>query len=89
LVVSASGGLLSEVWSFKNHGLFQNFGGDCVWGQLNVKTPLFNLWRFGNHLVKGLDGLDTVVGLLEETLAHVGYSLFVFSDLLGDAHQHA
>ena len=81
--------LLSKVWRLKDHRLFEDLGLDGVWVELDVETPRLDLVRLGNHLVQGLDGLDTVLWLLEETLTHIGNSLLVFSDFLWDTNQHA
>ena len=88
IILISAGSLLLEVWSFKNLRFFQNLRFDGVWVELNVETPLLDFLRLGDHLVELLDRVDTVMRLLEETLAHLGHGLLVFPHLLGDTHQH-
>lgn len=82
-------GLLGKVWRLKDLRLFEDLRLDGVWVELDVESPRLDLVRLGDHLVEGLDGLDTVLRLLEETLTHIGNSLLVFSDFLRDTDQHA
>jgi hypothetical protein len=43
----------------------------------------------GDHSVEVANGLDTVVGLLEQTLAHGGHDLLVLPHALGDTNESA
>ena len=81
--------LLHEVGGFINLGTLQDLGFDGIGGQLDVEAPLFDLFRLGNHLVELANAVDTVIWLLEQTLAHLGHSFLVLSDLLRDADEHA
>ena len=88
VVLIAASCLLSEVWRFENLWLLKDLGLDGVWVELDVEAPLLDLFTLCNHLVQLLDGVDSIVGLLEETLAHLSHSLLVFTDLLRNADEH-
>ena len=77
-----------EIRRFENLWLFQYLGFDGVRVQLDVQAPLLDLLRLGNHLVELLDGVDSVLRLLEEALAHLGDCLLVLTHLLRDANKH-
>ena len=81
--------LLHEVGGFINLWTVQDLGFDGIGGELDVKTPLFNLFRLSNHLVELANAVNTVIRLLKEALAHLSHGLLVLSDLLRDANEHA
>lgn len=88
VVLVAAGSLLLEVRRFVNHGFVEYLGLDRIRVELNVQAPLFDFLRLRNHLVELLDGVDTVLWLLEETLTHLCHRLLVLTHLLGDADEH-
>mmetsp|Transcript_12498 Transcript_12498/g.15983 ORF Transcript_12498/g.15983 Transcript_12498/m.15983 type:complete len:291 (-) Transcript_12498:1479-2351(-) len=88
VILVAACRLLLEVWCFINLRFLQNLGLDGVRVELDVQTPLLDLLRLGNHFVELLDGVDAVLWLLEETLAHLCDGLLVLTHLLGDADKH-
>ena len=88
VVLIAASRLLSEVWRFENLWLLKDLGLDGVWVELDVEAPLLDLFTLCNHLVQLLDGVDSIMGLLEKTLAHLSHSLLVFTDLLRNADKH-
>lgn len=88
VVLVSARSLLLEVWSLIDLGLLEDLGFNGVWVQRNFQTPLLDFFRLSNHLVQLLDRVDSIVRLLEKTLTHLGYSLFILPHLLGDAHQH-
>ena len=57
--------LSREIGSFINLWAVQHFSFDGVWCQLNVETPLFDLFALSNHLVELADAVNTVIWLLE------------------------
>jgi len=80
--------LLLKVRSFENLGLVQNLCLNRVWVELDVEAPLLYLFGRGNHSVELLDGVDTVLRFLEQTLAHLRNSLLVLANFLRNANQH-
>ena len=88
VILVATGGLLLEIRRFKNLWFFEHLGLDCIGIQLDVQAPLLDLFGLGYHLVELLDGVDSVLRLLEQALAHLGHGLLVFANFLGDADEH-
>lgn len=88
LVLIATGGLLREVGCLEDLRLLEYLGFDSVRVQLDVQSPLLDLLALGNHLVQLLDRVNSVVRLLEETLAHLSNSFLILPHLLGDSNQH-
>ena len=89
IVLISTRRLLLEVWCFKNLRLVQDFGLNGVRIELDVETPLLDLFTRGNHFIQLLDRMDAVLGLLEQALAHLCDSLLVFANFLRDANQHS
>lgn len=89
LLLTGIGRLLHEVGGFINLRTLQNLGFDGVRSQFNFKTPLLDLLALGDHGVQIADGLDAVVRLLEETLAHRGHNALVLAHTLRDAYESA
>ncbi len=87
-VLVAARGLLHKVRCLENLRLLKYLGFDGVWVKLDVETPLLDLFTRSDHLVQLLDGVDPIMGLLEETLAHLSHCLLIFTDLLRDADKH-
>jgi len=88
VVLAATGCLLLEVRRFVNLRLLEDLCLDGVRVELDVQAPLFDLLRLSDHLVELLDGMDTILGLLEEALTHLSHSLLVLTHLLGDTDKH-
>jgi hypothetical protein len=88
-ILVTTGSLSSEVGRLKDLWSFENFSVDGVRCQRNIETPLLDILALGDHVVQVADGLDPVVRLLEEILAHGSHHLFVFANFLGDSDQHA
>jgi len=88
VVLIATRSLLLEVGGLEDLRLFENLGFNSVRVELDVQSPLLDLLTFSNHLVELLDRVDTIVRLLEKTLAHLCDGLFVFADLLRDTDEH-
>jgi hypothetical protein len=87
--VSTTARLGSEVGGLINLGTFKDLGFNIVGLERNLETPLLNFFTAGDHLVELADRADTIVRLLEETLAHGSHGLFVLAHFLGDSYQHA
>jgi len=87
--VGVSAGLSLEVGRLKDFGSFKHLGFDAVGLKGDFEAPLLHFFRVSDHVVQLADRADTVVGLLEERLAHGGHGLLVLTHLLGDADQHA
>jgi len=88
LILVSAGSLLLEVGGLEDLRLIEHLGFDRVRVQLDVKPPLLDLLTLRDHLVQLLDRVDSIVGFLEETLAHLGDRLLVLPHLLGDADEH-
>jgi len=88
VVVSTVSRLLREVGCLENLRLLEHLGFNRVRLELDVQTPLLDLLALGDHLVELLDGVDTVMGLLEQALTHHSDGLFVLTNLLRDADKH-
>lgn len=88
IVLVSSGGLLCEVGRLKDLRLLEHLGFDSIRVELDVQAPLLNLLALGNHLVELLDRVNSVVGLLEKTLAHLSHRLLVLPHLLRDTDEH-
>lgn len=88
VVVVAAGSLLLEVGRLVDLRLIEDLGFDRVGVQLDVETPLLDLLAAGDHFIQLLNGVDTVVRLLEQTLAHLGHGLFILTHLLGNSDKH-
>jgi hypothetical protein len=65
-------------------GSFEHLSLNCVRSEIDLKSPLLDFFTLGDHRVQIADGLDTVVRLLEQTLAHEGHDTFVLTDTLWD-----
>lgn len=81
--------LLCKVRCFVNLWFFEYFSFDSVWIKLNVETPLLDLFACCNHSVQFANWSNTVMGLLEKTLAHGGHSFFIFTHFLRNSDKHA
>lgn len=79
--------LLHEIGSFINLGSIENLSLNCVRSEFNLKSPLLDLLALSDHGVQIANGLDTVVRLLEQTLAHESHDTFVFTDTLGNTYK--
>ena len=88
IVLVSTSGLLSEVGCLKDLRLLKHLGFDSVWIEGNIQAPLLDLLTLGDHLIKLLDGVDPIMGLLEKTLAHLGHGLLVLPHLLWDSDEH-
>ena len=80
---------MCEVGCLEDLRLLEDLGFNGVWVQLDVQAPLFDLLALGNHLVELLNGVDSVMRLLEETLAHLSDGLLVLAHLLRDTDKHS
>ena len=87
VLVSASS-LLLEVGCLEDLRLLEDLGLDGVGIELNVEAPLLDFLALSNHLIQLLNRVNPVVRLLEETLSHLGHSLFIFPDILGNTDKH-
>jgi len=87
LLLSGIGSLLLEIRRFEDLWSFENRSFDGVGSEIDFKAPLLDFLGVGDHGIEVADGLDAVMGLLEETLAHGGHDLLVFSDTLGDTDE--
>lgn len=65
MVLISTSSLLSEVGCLEDLRLLEDLCFNSVWVQLYVQAPLFDLLALGNHLVKLLNGVDSIVRLLE------------------------
>ena len=88
VLVSASS-LLLEVGRLEDLRLFEDFGLDGIGIELNIEAPLLDLLALSNHFVQLLNGVNSVMWLLEETLSHLSHSLFIFPDTLGNTDKHS
>lgn len=89
LELVASGGLRGKVGRLIDLWAVEYLRLDGVGGHRDFKTPLLHVLRLGDHVVQLADAADTIVWLLEETLAHLGHRLLVLAHLLRNADKHA
>lgn len=89
MLLSRVSSLLLEVGRFEDLRSFKDRSFDGVRGEVYLKAPLLDFLGVGYHGVEVANGLDTVMGLLEETLTHGGHDLLVLSHALRDSNEGA
>lgn len=87
--VSIPTGLSLEVRRLKNFGSLKDFSLNTVGLETNLESPLFDFLTVSDHFIELTDRTNTIMGLLEQGLAHSSHSLFILADLLRDADKHA
>ena len=87
VLVSASS-LLLEVGRLEDLRLLKDLGLDGIGVELNIEAPLLDFLALSNHFVQLLNGVNSVMWLLEETLSHLGHGLFIFTDILRNTDKH-
>lgn len=75
--------LLVDRWSL------EDFTFNGIWLDVDVKVPLLDFLRVGNHAVKLLDGSNSLWRLLMEALSDVSHDSLVLSDFGGDSDEGA
>ena len=88
VILVSTSGLLLEVRRLEDLRLLEDFGLDGIGVELNIKAPLLDLFTLSDHFVQLLNGVNSVVWLLEEALSHLGHGLFIFTDILRDTDKH-